>query len=98
MGDGFRMIGVRFATGKGLLVAAARGFFPVGEFVPVEPVEIPSDAGAEGAEVFEGNVILAGCCSGSRASDGAQHMRAQSVRRKLPGVHMDIPQRVVFAG
>ena len=98
VGDGIGMIGIGFSAGKSLFIAAAGGFFPVGELVPVQTVEIPSDAGAETVEVFESDVILAGRGRGGSAGDGAKHLRAQCIGGELAGIYVNIPQGIVFGG
>ena len=105
MRDGLGMIGVRLATRESLFVAAAGGALPVRELVPVEAVEIPGDAVAEGAKVFEGEAVAAARGSGDRsfvrwkrdlsvircsASNGAEDLFAQDFGGKLAGVDVDI--------
>jgi hypothetical protein len=107
VGDGVGMIGVGLAAREGQFIAAACGSLPVGELVPVEAVELPSDAVTKATEVLEWDLRGAGgsadavCggrgghCSGivRNTGDRAEDLLAKNLGLELTSVDVDIPDR-----
>src|SRR5207249_3733556 len=89
--DGLFVIAVRLASGEGLLVPFACGLFPIAQVAPVEAVELPGDAVAEGFEVFKRDPVIGR--AGIGGLDGAQHRSAQRIRRDLARIDPYVDHR-----
>ena len=87
------MVGIGFSARKSLFVALSGGLLPIGKAMPIELIELPCDAGAEGGEILEVNSIGGGCgfrVQGRiRSGQGKKHLITQGAGHDLAGIHVN---------